>query len=131
MAGSGDKISRDAQDEAWRRIALAGQPRKDFEQGDRQDYHPRNHSPSGRLCDRAFRRRRSHCVDAAVSLRGGRRVVGIAGGTLNGREENQRMIATETPEECAARELSEETGYEAEVLEKVCECYAMPGISDE
>lgn len=52
-------------------------------------------------------------------------------GTLNGREENQRMIATETPEECAARELSEETGYEAEVLEKVCECYATPGISDE
>ena len=27
--------------------------------------------------------------------------------------------------------MSEETGYEAEVLEKVCECYAMPGISDE
>src|SRR5262245_45018621 len=41
------------------------------------------------------------------------------------------MIATETPEECAARELSEETGYEAEVLEKVCEGYAMPGVSDE
>jgi ADP-ribose pyrophosphatase len=55
----------------------------------------------------------------------------LPAGTLNGREENQRMIATETPEECAARELSEETGYEAEVLEKVCECYAMPGISDE
>jgi ADP-ribose diphosphatase len=55
----------------------------------------------------------------------------LPAGTLNGREENQRMIATETPEECAARELSEETGYEAEVLEKVCECYAMPGIGDE
>jgi len=55
----------------------------------------------------------------------------LPAGTLNGREENQRMIATETPEECAARELSEETGYEAEVLEKVCECYAMPGVSDE
>jgi ADP-ribose pyrophosphatase len=55
----------------------------------------------------------------------------LPAGTLNGREENQRMIATETPEECAARELSEETGYEAAVLEKVCECYAMPGISDE
>ena len=55
----------------------------------------------------------------------------LPAGTLNGREENQRMIATETPEECAARELSEETGYEAEVLEKVCECYAMPGSSDE
>jgi ADP-ribose pyrophosphatase len=55
----------------------------------------------------------------------------LPAGTLNGREENQRMIPTETPEECAARELSEETGYEAEVLEKVCECYAMPGVSDE
>jgi ADP-ribose pyrophosphatase len=55
----------------------------------------------------------------------------LPAGTLNGREENHRMIATETPEECAARELSEETGYEAEALEKVCECYAMPGISDE
>src|SRR5215813_5336889 len=55
----------------------------------------------------------------------------LPAGTLNGREENQRMIAAETPEECAARELSEETGYEAEVLEKVCEYYAMPGSSDE
>lgn len=55
----------------------------------------------------------------------------LPAGTLSGREENQRMIATETPEECAARELSEETGYEAEVLEKICECYAMPGSSDE
>jgi ADP-ribose pyrophosphatase len=55
----------------------------------------------------------------------------LPAGTLNGREENRRMIATETPEECAARELSEETGYEAEVLEKVCECYAMPGSGDE
>src|SRR5262245_55531760 len=55
----------------------------------------------------------------------------LPAGTLNGREENQRMIATETPEACAARELSEETGYEAEALEKVCECYAMPGSSGE
>jgi ADP-ribose pyrophosphatase len=55
----------------------------------------------------------------------------LPAGTLSGREENKRMVATETPEECAARELSEETGYEAETLEKVCECYAMPGSSDE
>lgn len=55
----------------------------------------------------------------------------LPAGTLNGREENQRMIATETPEECAARELAEETGYKAKVWEKVCECYAMPGSSDE
>jgi ADP-ribose pyrophosphatase len=27
--------------------------------------------------------------------------------------------------------LSEETGYKAKILEKVCECYAMPGMSDE
>lgn len=52
-------------------------------------------------------------------------------GTLNGREENARMIATETPEECAARELEEETGFRAGRLEKVAECYAMPGSNDE
>jgi ADP-ribose pyrophosphatase len=55
----------------------------------------------------------------------------LPAGTLNGQEENARMVPTETPEECAARELLEETGYEAGRLEKVCECYAMPGSSDE
>lgn len=55
----------------------------------------------------------------------------LPAGTLNGREENGRMIPTETPDECAARELLEETGYEAARLEEVCECYAMPGSSDE
>ncbi len=55
----------------------------------------------------------------------------LPAGTLEGREENARMVALETPEECAARELLEETGYEAGRLEKVCECYAMPGSSDE
>ncbi len=55
----------------------------------------------------------------------------LPAGTMNGREANQRMVATETPEECAARELAEETGYQAEVWEQVCECYAMPGSSDE
>lgn len=55
----------------------------------------------------------------------------LPAGTLEGREENSRMVPTETPEQCAARELLEETGYEAARLEKVCECYAMPGSSDE
>lgn len=55
----------------------------------------------------------------------------LPAGTLEGREENARMVAVETPAECAARELLEETGYEAARLEKVCECYAMPGIGDE
>lgn len=55
----------------------------------------------------------------------------LPAGTLNGREENARMIATETPEECAARELEEETGYLAGRLEKVAECCAMPGSNDE
>ncbi|HMX26773.1 MAG TPA: NUDIX hydrolase, partial [Blastocatellia bacterium] len=55
----------------------------------------------------------------------------LPAGTLEGREENARMVAGETPEEGAARELLEETGYEAGRLEKVCECYAMPGSSDE
>jgi ADP-ribose pyrophosphatase len=55
----------------------------------------------------------------------------LPAGTLEGREENSLMVAVETPEACAARELLEETGYETAWLEKVCECYAMPGSSDE
>ncbi len=55
----------------------------------------------------------------------------LPAGTLTGREEQGRMVPTETPEECAARELLEETGYEAAQLEKVVECCAMPGSSDE
>lgn len=55
----------------------------------------------------------------------------LPAGTLEGREEDRRMVAVETPEECAARELLEETGYEATTLEKAGECYAMPGMSDE
>lgn len=52
-------------------------------------------------------------------------------GTLEGKEENARMISPETPEACAKRELLEETGYEAGRMEKIAECYAMPGMSDE
>jgi ADP-ribose pyrophosphatase len=55
----------------------------------------------------------------------------LPAGTLNGRSENQRVVPIETSEECAVRELAEETGYRAEILQKVCECYAMPGMSDE
>lgn len=55
----------------------------------------------------------------------------FSAGTLTGKEEAGRMIPTETPEECARREFQEETGYEAREWEKVCECYAMPGSSDE
>jgi ADP-ribose pyrophosphatase len=55
----------------------------------------------------------------------------LPAGTLEGREENARMVPTETHLDCAARELREETGYVASHLEKVCECYATPGSSDE
>jgi ADP-ribose pyrophosphatase len=55
----------------------------------------------------------------------------LPAGTLDGREENARMIPVETPEACARRELLEETGYEAGRVEKVCECFAMPGYNDE
>lgn len=59
----------------------------------------------------------------------------LPAGTLTGEEESLegsgRMVALESPAACAARELLEETGYEAARLEKVCECYAMPGSSDE
>ncbi len=37
----------------------------------------------------------------------------------------------ETPEECARRELIEETGYDAKYIRKVFELYIAPGYSDE
>jgi len=55
----------------------------------------------------------------------------LPAGTMSGRLEDGRVLPVETPEFCARRELVEETGYEAGKLEKVCECYAMPGTSDE
>lgn len=55
----------------------------------------------------------------------------LPAGTVEGHEENHRMQADESSETCAARELLEETGYQAGELKKVAECYAMPGSSDE
>lgn len=55
----------------------------------------------------------------------------LPAGTLAGRELGQRVVTIETPEGCAARELVEETGYRAERLEKITECYAIPGSGDE
>lgn len=55
----------------------------------------------------------------------------LPAGTLAGREENQIVVATEAPESCAARELIEETGYATGKLEKLTECYAIPGSGDE
>lgn len=52
----------------------------------------------------------------------GRELLEIPAGTL---EEG------EPPLECAARELTEETGYEAEELEPVLSCFMAPGYSDE
>ena len=55
----------------------------------------------------------------------------VPAGTLPGREENGRIVAIESPEACAGRELEEETGYAARRIRKIGECYAMPGSSDE
>ena len=55
----------------------------------------------------------------------------LPAGTVNGKEEGNRMVQTESPEACAARELLEETGYEAGRVRKIAECFAMPGTSDE
>lgn len=55
----------------------------------------------------------------------------LPAGTLAGREENHRILPTENPEDCAARELIEETGLAANRLEKAGECYAIPGSGDE
>ncbi len=55
----------------------------------------------------------------------------LPAGTLAGRAENHRIVALEDPAVCAARELIEETGFAANRLEKVAECYAIPGSGDE
>ncbi len=55
----------------------------------------------------------------------------LPAGTLTGRAKDHRIVATEEPEVCAARELIEETGFAANRLEKVAECYAIPGSGDE
>src|SRR5262249_44362241 len=55
----------------------------------------------------------------------------VPAGTLPGREERGRIVAVESPEDCAARELEEESGYTARRVRKIGECYAMPGSSDE
>ncbi|MFN0120215.1 MAG: NUDIX hydrolase, partial [Blastocatellia bacterium] len=54
----------------------------------------------------------------------------LPAGVISGREEHNRVVPTETPEQCAQRELLEETGYEAATLEKFAECYATPGSND-
>ncbi len=55
----------------------------------------------------------------------------LPAGTLESREEGGRVVPSETPEACAARELAEETGYEATRLEKIAEWHAMPGGNDQ
>jgi ADP-ribose pyrophosphatase len=55
----------------------------------------------------------------------------LPAGTLVGREEHLRLVATENPAVCAARELTEETGFASNRLEKIAECYAIPGSGDE
>ncbi|HEV8439751.1 MAG TPA: NUDIX hydrolase [Methylomirabilota bacterium] len=55
----------------------------------------------------------------------------LPAGTLHGREEAGRVVATETAEACARRELLEECGYVAARWEKVAAWYAMPGGNDQ
>jgi ADP-ribose pyrophosphatase len=52
----------------------------------------------------------------------GRTLMEIPAGTLE---------ESETMEECVYRELKEETGYEASVIEKIVSCYTTPGYSSE
>jgi len=62
----------------------------------------------------------------------GRALWELPAGTLAGRETpERRMVATESPEACAHRELLEETGYRAGEMIALGSCYAMPGSSDE
>ena len=55
----------------------------------------------------------------------------LPAGTLAGREDQGRVVATETPAACAARELREETGYAASRLDKVAELVVMPGGNEQ
>jgi ADP-ribose pyrophosphatase len=55
----------------------------------------------------------------------------LPAGTIDARQQDARLAPAETAETCAARELIEETGYSAATLEKLGECYAMPGDSDD
>jgi ADP-ribose pyrophosphatase len=43
----------------------------------------------------------------------------LTAGTLEGREVDSRVVPGESPEKCAARELREETGYQADTLERL------------
>jgi len=52
----------------------------------------------------------------------GRELLELPAGTLE---------AGETPEQCALRELEEETGYRASRVEPLCEFYTTPGICTE
>lgn len=42
-----------------------------------------------------------------------------------------KLDREESPEQCARRELQEETGYTAKHMEKICEFYTTPGFSTE
>lgn len=52
----------------------------------------------------------------------GKKLLEIPAGTLE---------PGELPLECAARELREETGYEAQIIEPLLSCFMVPGYSDE
>lgn len=98
---------------------------------------------TGEVITRAFIRHSGICVivpfaspDWIILLRQYRYAVDdelweLPAGTLAGVENNFCVNSTESPEECAARELIEEAGYEAGSLEKFAECYAIPGSGDE
>jgi ADP-ribose pyrophosphatase len=59
-----------------------------------------------------------------------RKLLEIPAGMLRGELRAGRMVALETPEEAAARELSEEAGLQAGRLLRVQQFYTMPGTSD-
>jgi ADP-ribose pyrophosphatase len=55
----------------------------------------------------------------------------LPAGTITGRQDGTRMVAVETPQACAARELREEAGYEASQWNAAARCYVMPGSHEE
>src|SRR5438105_2024515 len=99
-------------------------------------------SETGEVFERSFLRHPGVAAIAPITAKGEillieqfrytaqRKMWEIPAGMLLGEFRDGLMVAIETPEEAAARELSEEAGLEAKRLRLVQQFYTMPGTSD-
>lgn len=54
----------------------------------------------------------------------------LPAGTINAEASGDEVVATESPHDCAARELQEETGYRAGRLTAIAQFFVSPGSMD-